>query len=884
MNTSYAVVKLLRYDESIKSNNESVNSVSSNITTKIDMNNQSVEVKRSSRRPRKRTFQRVTEDDDDHIDNIKKKKCMGKKPQFSKTEPAKPIVPQKDTKKPKSPFIIRIKPPTENSLINSDIKKLSDTVSSSICVNDETADSMHSPLKTPQNKRTKSINLIKKNILANNVDEDDTSNESEKNEKLVPLKMPKGKVSKSSISIKKSPVYNVHKDNLSNELVKNDNFPSSKSPKNKLSKSNIPAKKRFLVNDVHKESISKEDVIYDNTVSLKSTKNKSKSNYGKKSFAVNSANKNNVSIDFEESDMTPSKTLKNKSSTKSTIKKRPIMNNIKKNDMNIEVEEKSDACISQKRGRPSLKKGQLANTNVSHICNDEIDSKHTTNMVTVLDKLYNVPKPELSKDPNDNMMMLRSNNKPPKIKKKWSEEWSGDKLLNNVLKFNNDDHLGGPKIDLNTCSKTIKKVMKTPKSKSSNYKKVKTKMLEKLDKNTNDSFSIKDNTSVYKDMSNTLGNISGTGNQDHLITTNIPFTESRAVSNDVITEPDNSKIITDVPFVCNETESINSSEVTTEPTACTESSSQFIEIPTTTELSNNVVSYENNQPSNLITSESIFDPTCSSYPMGYSESAEISYGIAILSEAISRQCRESNEESVKTKSSEQDINEIQSSSKKNNSSSRSQVPSAMVSPQRVNEHKNKSKKVVKYSSVSCEPSVQTDKETRAEREILLLSKRFNIPIESLRKTVIEEPLSVFHKKYSESITPSMITISPIVKDVETKTKPSTNYLSGNLDVEYKVEPIREAAAYEKTNLKDLMQELTKTMPSWSLSIVTNPSRYVISNMSINTYGVPFANKVIVLDKLFRASVYINQSLEHTYCKPYTTATEIVNLIKELNSL
>jgi len=81
-----------------------------------------------------------------------------------------------------------------------------------------------------------------------------------------------------------------------------------------------------------------------------------------------------------------------------------------------------------------------------------------------------------------------------------------------------------------------------------------------------------------------------------------------------------------------------------------------------------------------------------------------------------------------------------------------------------------------------------------------------------------------------------------------------------------------------------MLELSKTMPSWSLSIVTNPPRYVISHMSIGTYGVPIANKCIVLDKMFRASVYINQSLEHKLSKRYTTATEIVNLIKELNSI
>lgn len=881
MSTSYAVVQLMRFDEQMKSNNESVNPVSSNTTAEIDVSNQSVEVKRSSRLSRKRIFQdKSVIEDVDHTDNIKKKKCSAKNAQSIKTEPAKSIVPQKDSKKPKSPILTAVKL-TENNSTNDDFNKMSDTESSSFSINNEMTVTRQNPLKTPQNKKTKSINPVKKNNLVNNIDED-VSNEGEKNEKLEPLKINKRKISKTSASIKKDPVSNVYKNNISNELVKNDNFPLSKSPKNKISKSNIPAKKTFLENNIHKESIPMEDALNDNSVSLKPIKNKS--NNGKKNVVVNNTNKNNMSADFEESyNSTPSKILRSKSSAKSSIKKKLIMNNVKKNDMNIEIEEKSDAFVFPKRGRPSLKKVQSLNANVGNICNNEIDSKQTTDMVIAIDKLPNIQKPGLTKDPNDNMMMLRSNNKPPKIKKKWSEEWSGDKLLNNVLKLNNDDHLG-QKIDLSNCSKTIKKVMKTPKSKNTSYKKVKTKMLEKLDENTTNSFSIKSlNTSVHFDMSNT--NIPGSQNQDHLLTTNsIPFTESIAVSNDVITEPNSNKIITNVPFVCDEAKTISSFEVTTEPTTCTESSTLSIEIPiTSTELSNNAVTYENDQPSNLITSESIFNSTSSSFPMGYSESAEISYGIAILSEAISRQCRELNEESVKTKSSEQNINEIQSSPKKTSNSSRSQVPSAMVSPQKVNEHSNTSKVADKYSEL-CEPSVKTDLQSRAEREILLLSKRFNIPIESLRKTVIEEPLSVFHKKYSESITPSMITISPIVKDVETKTKPNTNYLSGSLDVEYKVEPIREAAAYEKTNLKDLMEELTKTMPSWTLSIVTNPPRYLISHMSINTYGVPFANKVIVLDKLFRASVYINQSLEHTYCKPYTTATEIVNLIKELNSI
>ncbi|VVC37436.1 Hypothetical protein CINCED_3A011094 [Cinara cedri] len=163
-----------------------------------------------------------------------------------------------------------------------------------------------------------------------------------------------------------------------------------------------------------------------------------------------------------------------------------------------------------------------------------------------------------------------------------------------------------------------------------------------------------------------------------------------------------------------------------------------------------------------------------------------------------------------------------------------------------------------------------------ERDIDLLSKRFAIPSKDIKHMVIEESISVLREKYSESITPSMITISPIL----------TYDFEDNLvhdDKSYKIEPIRESTAHLKTNLKDLMDELTKTMTSWSLSIVNDPPRYVIAQMSIDMYGMPNASKSIVLDRYFRASVYINQSLQYKYCKRYETAAEIVKLIKVLNS-
>lgn len=172
-----------------------------------------------------------------------------------------------------------------------------------------------------------------------------------------------------------------------------------------------------------------------------------------------------------------------------------------------------------------------------------------------------------------------------------------------------------------------------------------------------------------------------------------------------------------------------------------------------------------------------------------------------------------------------------------------------------------------------------------EHQISLLSKRFNISLQTLRNIVVKEPLSVFREKYSKSTTPSMITVSPIVRMInEIASKEDGNYEKGNSNIIYKVEPIRFCEVYEKINLKDCMNELSNTMPSWSYSIVPNPSRFVIYQMSINTYGIPAVNKSIVLDRYFRASVYVNQCLQFKYCKRYHTATEIINLIKELNDI
>lgn len=151
-------------------------------------------------------------------------------------------------------------------------------------------------------------------------------------------------------------------------------------------------------------------------------------------------------------------------------------------------------------------------------------------------------------------------------------------------------------------------------------------------------------------------------------------------------------------------------------------------------------------------------------------------------------------------------------------------------------------------------------------------------VDSLKKSVIEEPISIFQSKYSASITPVMVRVMPIIK------AKWRDHTTGNLDVQYKVDPVRNSEAYEQTNLIDVMAELTKKMPSWSLCIVTNPPRYAISDMLINKYGVTYINKSIVLDRTCNASVYINCMLDNSYCKHYVNAADIINVILDLNSL
>lgn len=157
--------------------------------------------------------------------------------------------------------------------------------------------------------------------------------------------------------------------------------------------------------------------------------------------------------------------------------------------------------------------------------------------------------------------------------------------------------------------------------------------------------------------------------------------------------------------------------------------------------------------------------------------------------------------------------------------------------------------------------------------------------ESLNMLSMIGPNSVLDDNYySESTTSSMPTESQIVTDDNSSCGKNFSSSHRNVDDKFTIYPLKKRVLYEKTNLKDLMDEISKLMPSWSLTIVNDPSpKYVISQMSIGTNGVPVVNKSIVLDKYFMASVYINQSLQYYYRKRYTSAAKIVKLIKRLTN-
>jgi len=172
--------------------------------------------------------------------------------------------------------------------------------------------------------------------------------------------------------------------------------------------------------------------------------------------------------------------------------------------------------------------------------------------------------------------------------------------------------------------------------------------------------------------------------------------------------------------------------------------------------------------------------------------------------------------------------------------------------------------------------------SQLERQVCFFSKHFNIPIEEFKKNIVDRSLSVLRNKYCASVTSDMLRISPVV--IHDDSIANITDAHKIINISYKIKPIKMSVACEKTNLKDLMNEVSKTMPSWSLSIVSNPQRYVISHMSIDMYCMPTINKVIVLDRYFRALVYINSCLKHDYCKRYETAAQIVKLITDLDDI
>lgn len=799
MNLNCAV-KLLRYDDLSTSNNEAVVSLANNEPI--------TEVKRSVRiLSRKRT--KPIKENGNQSDSVENKKCMIKKPKLSKIEPGNTDNPQKE------PKTIKVqdssKTSTESYLINDD---LSVTSGSTPCPNyfidDEEELSMQSSLKPSKIKISKSIICIKNKPIMRNINNDDSSNEIVKSDKyVVPLKSPKTKTPKNITSNKKKSVLsNVSKNNTSCELEESNSIISTKTPKNRTTKSITSNKKKSITNIINNVDVDKQPELEVND-----------------NFAVPQVPK--------------SKTSKSIVSNK----KKPVVNNM--NNSSITNEHKIES--PRKRGRTSLKKEKCQKPDFGNMYNNEDNLEQTQNSDLICKIQYSDEKLMSSQNVDDNAMMLRSNNKPPKIKKKWSEEWSGDKLSTNVSKSNNEELSNEPTLDVNN-TKMLKKNSKNQKSKNSNCKKVKTKMLQQFI--PNNPYVFYTPTPAYGNTGKSSMNVPIVQNDGISITYHIPFEESMpAVCNDVVSKP----------VICNIPSSESSSNVSIIHTTGTEST----------------FSNKNVQQSHLSTLEPISDSNYLSVSTISTENPEMSYGMAILSEAISRQSRELANEHIKKKSPEPDI-KIQFSPKKTNSTLQSQVPSAMVSsPQRNVKH-------MLSRELKCTQFVEKELLSHIEHEINLLSKRFNISSNFLRRTVVDEPLSVFQKKYSKLVTPSAVEVTPI--DVNAKSGLNVNYVGGNIDVEYKLDPIRESAAYEKYNLKDLMVELSKTMPSWSLSIVTNPTRYVISHMSIGMYGIPTANKCIVLDRMFKASVYINQSLEHKLCKRYTTATEIVNLIKDLNSI
>lgn len=837
--------------------------VNSTFSKNTDVSIEPTGVKRRIRMSRKRTFQdNLNTEDNNQSDNIKKKKCIIKKQPSTKTKAGKPIIGQKNDSKTKSEVSAIEK--IMNDPTNTDINFIPDTESPGDI--SEKANNSTIPIDNSLNISKKIMphksnnSFAKKTMIHSNLNV--TSNKLDKSNNPILPKPTKYKSPKliSPIKVKFS-INNINKSDKSNRLETSNNFGILKTPKRKgYSKSVSPVKNKCVVNSINKDDPYNKLEKSNNSITSTSSKNKTTKSITttKRKLISNNVNKNNIPSNDKKNDLITSKTQKNRTSKSiTTFKKMLVTNDVNKINTSGVVEKTDDIVITRKRGR-SLKKIQSQNFAINNYNDMVIDLEQTKKATVLLEKNSSS---DLTVNSVDNTIMLRS--KPPKIKKKWSDKWSGNKSS----KFNIDDHLNIPKIETNSPDNVNKKTLKIQKQKNSNYKKLKTEILEKLNTN-NDSVSINvlhtcdsaTNSLLSTDISNTSDiaekaktNIPGIQNHSELILNSIPSIESTVTIDKTITES--------VKVNNNESyniETIYSSKVNTLPTTSTEVSKALF-----------------TENGSHVTFESVNDSSYLSVP-----ESEISYGISILSEAISRQCNETMNNSTTTNSSKQDMYEMMFSPKKSYSSPQTLMPNATVQAHKNN--KTVPKKIDKYSSeLICNQSSETEIQSHMDHELCLLSKRFNIPVNVLKKTVIDEPLSIFQQNYSASVTPSMIRVTPIVNNNQAKSK---DHIIGNLADEYKLDPIRESAAYEQTNLKDLMTELSKTMPSWSLSIVTNPPRYIISHMSINKYGVPIANKSIVLDSCFRASVYINQCLEHKYCKLCSTATEIINLIKDLNSI
>lgn len=853
----------LPHHESSTFNNGTVNST---FLKNTDVSIGPTRVKRHTRMSRKRTFQDNFNTEDNNLsDNIKKKKCIIKKQQSTKTKTEKPITGQKNYSKTKSE--VSTIEEIMNNPTNTDINVIPDPVSPggiSEKANNSTI-SIESSLNIPKKIMSYKSNISFAKKTTNYSNRNVTSNKLDKSNNSILPKSTKYKSPKSISPIKvKFTTNNINKSDKSNGLETSNNLGILKTPKRKVySKSVSPVKNKCVVNSINKDDPYNKLEKSNNLITSTSPKNKTTKSITitKKKSISNNVNKNEtLSNDSEKkNDLITSKTQKNRTSKSITaVKKMLVTNDMNKNNTSSVFEETDDIVITRKRGRSSLKKVQPQNFAINNYNDMMIDLEQTKKATVLLEKNSS----DLTINAVDNTIMLRSNNKPPKIKKKWSDKWCGNKSS----KSNPDDHLNISKIEINSSDNVNKKLLKIQKPKNSNCKKLKTKILENLNTN-NDSVSINvlhtcdsaTNSLLSIDISNTNDiadkaktNIPEIQNHSELILNSVPSIESTVIVDETITE----SVKVNNNESCN-IETIYSTEVNTLHT-------------TSTKMSNALFIGNGSH----ITFEPVNDSSYLSVP-----ESEISYGISILSEAISRQCNETMNNSTTTNSSKQDIYEMIFSPKKSNSSPQPLLPNAIVQSHKNN--KTMPKEMGKYSSEFGNQSSETELQLHMNHELCLLSKRFNIPVDVLKKTVIDEPLSIFQQNYSASVTPSMIRVTPIVNDIEAKSK---DHITGNLDVEYKLDPIRECAAYEQTNLKDLMTELSKTMPSWSLSIVTNPPRYVISHMSINKYGVPIANKSIVLDSFFRASVYINQCLEHKYCKLCSTATEIINLIKDLNSI